>query len=194
MQNELTTVSTVNPIKVYINVSEQEHLKAQEHSENNINKIPLQLILTDGSVYPQPGKFVLADRQIDPNTGTLKVGALFPNPNHMLRPGQFGRLKATLMTKKGAILVPQRAVMEMQGKHLITVITADNKADIRPVTVGERYGSNWIIEQGLKPGEKVIAEGTMKVRPGSPVDPKPFVKAAADGKATAPAAAKPDKR
>jgi len=192
MQNELTTVSTVDPIKVYINVSEQEHLRAQKVTDGAIEKVPLQLILADGSVYSRTGKFVLADRQIDPGTGTLKVGALFPNPNGLLRPGQFGRLRATIMMRKGALLVPQRAVTEMQGKYLVAVVTADNKADVRTVKVGERYGSDWIIEEGIKLGEKVVVEGVQKARPGSPVDPKPFVKDAAEKKeaaATAPAQA-----
>lgn len=179
MQTELTTVSTVNPIKVYINVSEQEHLNAQKMSEGEIERVPLQLILADGSVYPHKGQFALADRQIDPGTGTLKVGALFPNPNNFLRPGQFGRLRATIMIRKASLMVPQRAVTEMQGKYLVAVITADNKADVRTVKVGERFGSDWIIEEGLKLGEKVVVEGVQKARPGAAVDPKPFVKDAA---------------
>lgn len=195
MQNELTTVSNVDPIKVYINVSELEHLKAKEMSGRNPETIPLQLILADGSVYPHKGRFALADRQIDPNTGTLKVGALFPNPGRQLRPGQFGRLRAIIMVRKGALLVPQRAVMEMQGKYLITVITPDNKADVRPVKVAERYGSDWIILEGLKAGEKVVVEGIQKARPGVPVVPKPFVKEPENhGAATAQPPAKADKR
>ncbi len=181
MSTELTTVSTVNPIKVFINVSEQEHLRAQKTAGTAIEKIDLQLILADGSVYPHKGRFALSDRQVDPGTGTLKVGALFPNPSHSLRPGQFGRLRAAITTRKGALLIPQRAVTDMQGKHLVAVITPDNKADVRPVKVGERFGSDWIIEEGLKAGEKVVVEGTQKARPGVPVTPKPFVKDA-DGK------------
>ncbi len=195
MQNELTTVSTVNPIKVYINVSEQEHLKAREMSGSTVDKIPLELILTDGSLYPHKGRFTLADRQIDPNTGTLKVGALFDNPGNFLRPGQFGRLRAVIRVRKGALLIPQRAVTEMQGKYLVAVITADNKADVRPVKVAERFGSEWIIEEGLKAGDKVVVEGTQKARPGIQVDPKPFVPKKDESKgATAPASPKPDKR
>ena len=194
MQNELTTVSNVNPIKVYINVSELEHLKAKEMSGRNPETVPLQLILADGSVYPHKGRFALADRQIDPNTGTLKVGALFPNPDRELRPGQFGRLRAVIMVRKGALLVPQRAITEMQGKYLITLITADNKADIRPVTVGERHGSDWIILDGVKAGEKVVVEGVQKARPGTPVDPKPFVKDAGKQAAPVQTPAKADKR
>ncbi len=194
MSNELTTVSTVNPIKVYINVSEQEHLKAQKIADTTIDKIPLELILADGSVYPHKGRFALADRQVDPGTGTLKVGALFPNPDHFLRPGQFGRLKAAITTRKGALLVPQRAVTEMQGKYLVAVVTADNKADVRPVKVGERFGSDWIIEEGLKVGEKVVVEGVQKARPGVLVDPKPFVRESEKNGATAATPAKDSKR
>lgn len=175
MQTELTTVSTVNPIKVYINVSEQEHLRAQKMAQVAIEKVPLTLTLADGSTYPHNGRFALADRQIDPGTGTLKVGALFPNPKHDLRPGQFGRLKAVIGIRKAALLIPQRAVTEMQGKYLVAVITPDNKADVRPVQVGERFGSDWVIEEGLKAGEKVVVEGTQKARPGVPLNPKPYV-------------------
>ncbi len=194
MSTELTTVSTVNPIKVFINVSEQEHLKAQKTADTTIDKIPLELILADGSVYPHKGRFALADRQVDPGTGTLKVGALFPNPDHFLRPGQFGRLKAAITTRKGALLIPQRAVTEMQGKYLVAVITPDNKADLRPVTVGERFGSDWIIENGLKVGEKVVVEGVQKARPGVLLDPKPFVMESQKNSAAAAASAKDAKR
>ncbi len=194
MSTELTTVSTVNPIKVFINVSEQEHLKAQKTADTAIDKIPLELILADGSVYPHKGRFALADRQVDPGTGTLKVGALFPNPDHFLRPGQFGRLKAAITTRKGALLIPQRAVTEMQGKYLVAVITPDNKADLRPVTVGERFGSDWIIESGLKVGDKVVVEGIQKARPGALLDPKPFVKESEKNGATADSSTKDAKR
>ena len=198
MQTELTSVSTVNPIKVYINVSEQEYLKVNA-SNPNPEKIPLELILADGSVYPHKGKLVLADRQIDPTTGTLKVGAVFDNPGNRLRPGGYGLVKAIMSVKKGALLIPQRSVTDMQGKYLVAVVGADNKVSIRPVKVAERIASDWIIEEGLKPGEKVVVEGTQKVKPDMVVNPKPFdpeaaAKAAA-AKAAAPvqgAAAKPE--
>jgi membrane fusion protein (multidrug efflux system) len=178
MQEELTSVSTVDPIKVYINISEQEYLKTVA-SGNKGDQMPLQLILADGSVYPHEGRFALMDRQVDPTTGTLKVGALFPNTDNLLRPGQFGRIRAMIQVKKGALLIPQRAVTEMQGKYLVAVVGADNKVDVRPVQVGERIGSDWLIDKGLQPGEQVIAEGTQKVRPGATVIPKPFSPAAA---------------
>lgn len=178
MQEELTSVSRLDPIKVYINISEQEYLKTVA-SGNKAEQMPLELILADGRVYPQEGRFALADRQVDPTTGTLKVGALFPNTDNLLRPGQFGRIRAMIQVKKGALLIPQRAVTEMQGKYLVAVVGADNKVDIRPVQVGERIGSDWLIEKGLQPGEQVIAEGTQKVRPGATVITKPFSPAAA---------------
>ncbi len=153
--------------------------------------VPLDLILVDGSTYPHQGKVAVLNRQADVTTGTFKVAALFPNENNLLRPGQFGRIRATMKVVKDALLVPQRAVTEMQGKFLLAIVGADNKIDIRPVVVGDRIGSDWLIAGGLKPGEKVVAEGTQKVKPGMTVETKPFVPAApaagAPGKA-APAA------
>jgi membrane fusion protein (multidrug efflux system) len=192
MPTELTTVSTVDPIKVYFNISEREYLKianAALAAGKRPDHVPLELFLVDGSLYPHPGKTSVLNRQVDVSTGTFKVAALFPNPDNLLRPGQYGKVRATMAVDKGALLVPQRAVTEVQGKYLVAVVGADNKVDIRPVTVGERIGSDWIISKGLQPGEQVIAEGTQKVRPGATVIPKPFV-------AEAPAAnpAKPDEK
>ncbi len=198
MPTELTAVSSVDPIKAYINVSEQEYLNVNKSSPIP-EKIPLELILADGSVYPHKGHLALADRQIDPTTGTLKVGSLFANPGNRLRPGGYGLVRAVMLVKKGALLIPQRSVTDMQGKFLVAVVGADNKVSIRPVKVAERIGSDWIIEEGLKPGDKVVAEGTQKVKPDMVVNPQPFdpeaaAKAAA-AKAAAPtqgAAAKPE--
>ena len=173
MLTELTTVSTVDPIKVYINVSERELLTVQA-ARKNPEEIPLELILADGSVYPHVGRLALADRQIDPTTGTLKVGTLFANPGNKLRVGGYGQVRAIMSVKKGALLVPQRAVTDMQGKLLVAVVGSDNKVDVRPVKVAERIGSDWIISEGLKPGETVVVEGTQKVKPGATVAPKPF--------------------
>ena len=181
-QTELTTVSSVDPIKVYFNLSEREYLKlanAAIASGKKTENLPLELILVDGSVYPQQGKVAVFNRQADATTGTFKVAALFPNPNNLLRPGQYGKVRATMSTIKGALLVPQRAITEMQGKYLVAVVGADNKVDIRPVRVGDRIGTEWVVSEGLKPDEKVIAEGTQKVRPGMTVETKPFVPAAA---------------
>ena len=180
MPTELTTVSSVDPIKVYFNISEREYLKvanAAQASGSKPENVPLELILVDGSIYPHQGKVAVLNRQVDVTTGTFKVAALFPNPNNLLRPGQYGRVRATMSVAKGALLVPQRAVTEMQGKYLVAVVGADNKVDIRPVRVGERIGTEWLILEGLKPGETVIAEGTQKVRPGMTVETKPFVPA-----------------
>jgi membrane fusion protein, multidrug efflux system len=182
---ELTTVSSVNPIKAYINVSEREYLSVRD-SGQKLEDVPLQLILADGSIYPQKGKFALADRQIDPTTGTLRVGSLFPNPGNVLRPGGFATVKAIMSVQKGAILIPQRAVSDIQGKYLVAVVGSDNKVDIRQVKVGPRIGSEWIISEGLKPGEAVVAEGTQKVRPGAAVTPKPFTPDAPEKKDAAP--------
>lgn len=182
MPTELTTVSVVDPIKVYFNLSEREYLKlanAAIASGNKPENVPLELILVDGSVYPQQGKVAVFNRQADVTTGTFKVAALFPNPNNLLRPGQYGKVRATMSTIQGGLLVPQRAVTEMQGKYLVAVVGADNKVDIRPVRVGERIGTEWLVSEGLKPDEKVIAEGTQKVRPGMTVETKPFVTPAA---------------
>ena len=190
MPTELTTVSTVDPIKVYFNISEREYLKianAVLAEGKKHDRVPLELFLVDGSLYKHAGQVAVLNRQVDPGTGTFKVAALFPNPDNLLRPGQYGRVRATMSVDKGALLVPQRAVTEIQGKYLVAVVGADNKVDIRPVMVGERIGTEWIISKGLQPGEQVIAEGTQKVRPGVTVTPKPFVAGAPADKAATPA-------
>jgi membrane fusion protein (multidrug efflux system) len=183
---ELTAVSTVDPIKVYIAVSEQEYTRYSRHrqgkgaAEGQIETVPLELTLADGTVYPHKGKFSLADRQVDVKTGTIRVGALFPNPGNFLRPGQYALLRATMETKKGALLVPQRAVTEVQGKFLVAVVGGDNTVELRPVTPAERVGSLWVIDKGLKPGERVVVEGVQKVKTGVRVAP---TQAAAEGAA-----------
>lgn len=174
----LTTVSQVNPIKAFIPLSEQEYLhfamEKQNGSSDGAHAMPLELILADGTVYPEGGKFFFADRQVDVKTGTIKVAVLFPNPNSLLRPGQFARIRATVKTKVGALLVPQRAVGEIQGRKLVAVVKPDNTVEARPVKPAETIGTMWVIDEGLKPGERVVAEGIQKARPGSKVDPKPF--------------------
>jgi membrane fusion protein (multidrug efflux system) len=192
MATELTTVSTVDPIKVYFNLSEREYLKianAAIAAGSKPENVPLELFLVDGSLYPHPGKVAVLNRQVDTTTGTFKVAALFPNPNNLLRPGQYGKVRATMSVDKGAMLVPQRAVTEIQGRYVVAVVGADNKVDIRPVTVGERVGTEWVISKGLQPGEQVIVEGTQKARPGATVTPKPFVAGTPAEKAAAPATA-----
>jgi membrane fusion protein (multidrug efflux system) len=193
MAEELTSVSTVNPIKAYINISEREYLGLREKSQQ-VENIALELILADGSTYPDKGKFALADRQINSGTGTLKVGSLFPNPGNILRPGGFGLIRALMEVRKGALLIPQRAVGDVQGKYLVAVVGSDNKVDIRMVKVGERIGSDWIISEGLKPGESVIAEGIQKVKPAMVVNPQPFNPEAAAKAAATKAATPAEKR
>jgi len=177
----LTTVSQLQPIKVYFSISEQEYLPfAARISEMTSGKRvagrgkTLELILADGSVYPSKGSILIADRQVDLKTGTIRFAGAFDNPGGMLRPGQFARVRIPTALAKNALLVPQRAVMETQGSYQVAVVTPDNKASIRPVTVGERVGEMWIIKNGVQPSEQVIVEGFQKVREGSPVVPKPF--------------------
>jgi membrane fusion protein (multidrug efflux system) len=170
---ELTTVSTVDPIKVYVQISEQEYLKAME-TRKQPRKTPLELILADGTVYPHKGEFSFADREVDVRTGTIKIATLFTNPGNLLRPGQFAKIRAETSVRKNALLIPQRAVTEMQGSYLVAVVNSENKVAVRPVKVGQWYKELWIILEGLKPGEKVVAEGTQKVKDGITVVPKPF--------------------
>jgi len=172
---ELTTVSTVNPIKVYFQVSEQEYIQAAQRSASAREKKEGELTLADGTVYPEKGTFAFADRQVDITTGTIKVAAVFPNPGNFLRPGQYGRIRVATSVRKDALLVPQRSVSEVQGKYMVAVVGADNKVAIRPVKVAERVDNLWVILEGLKPGERVVVEGIQKVRPGMTVAPKAFV-------------------
>jgi len=176
---ELTTVSTVNPIKAYVSISEQQYLKIQEFrakkEKEPVGKVQLELILADGSVFPHKGEFAFADRQVDERTGTIRVAATFPNPDNILRPGQFARVRALLGTKKNAMLIPQRAVKEVQGKYLVAAVGADDKVAIKQVKAGQQYGPLWVIDEGLQPGDKVVAEGIQKVKDGMVVSPKPFV-------------------
>ena len=171
----LTTVSTVDPIKVYFPVSEREYLEyVRENPESTRNHPALEMVLADDSIYPQKGKISFSDRQVDVKTGTLRVQGVFPNPGNVLRPGQYARVRAITKTAKGALLVPQRAVTEQQGNYQVAVVTSDNTIEIRPVEVAVRVGTQWIIENGLKPGERVVAEGIQKVSPGAIVNPKPL--------------------
>ncbi len=174
----LTTVSTVDPIKVYFTLGEQEYLRFTKHnlidaqSSASVAQLELELVLSDGTVYPHEGTFFFADRQVDPKTGAIRLAGVFLNPGNVLRPGQYGRVRAVTSTKEEALLVPQRAVAELQGSYQVAVVGPDNKVSIRPVKVGDRVDNMWIIEEGLKPGESVVAEGTQKVRPGVTVNPK----------------------
>src|SRR5262249_26891540 len=179
--NALTTVSTVEPIKVYFTVSEQEYLHYARSTptlacqQATASHLQLELILADGTTYPYKGKFYVADRQVNPQTGSLRLAGIFPNPGNTLRPGQYGRVRTVTTLRPAALLVPQRAVTEMQGMYQVAVVASDNTIEIRPVKLGERTDSMWIVNEGLKPGERVVAEGTQRVRPGLLVNPRPFV-------------------
>lgn len=172
----LTTVSQVDPIKAFIPLSEQQYLQwAMEKKNKTELQLPrLELILADGSTYPEAGQFYFADRQVDVKTGTIQVAVLFINPDNILRPGQFAKIRA-IRTKVGALLIPQRAVSEMQGKYFVAVVKPDNNVTLRMVKPAERSGSMWVIDEGLQPGERVIVEGVQKVREGMTVIPKLFV-------------------
>ena len=174
---ELTTVSTVDPIKCYVSLSEQEYMWAQERRSmsKQVGKVPLDLILSDGSTYPYKGEVAFADRQVDVRTGTIRVAATFPNPQNLLRPGMFSRVRAEMGIRKAALVIPQRAVSEVQGRYLVAVVSPENKVAIKPVKVGQWFGQLWVIDEGLQTGEKVVAEGNQKVREGMVVSPKPFV-------------------
>lgn len=177
----LTTVSQVEPIKAYFAISERDYLRfagrISQVAEGK-KRLPMQknleLILSDGSVYPQKGWVVLADRQVDLKTGTIRLAGAFDNPGSILRPGMFGRIRAMTGVDKGALLVPQRAVVENQGTYSVVIVDANNKAIIRPIKVGQRVGEMWVVTEGLKPGEKVIAEGMQKAREGTLVRIKQF--------------------
>ena len=177
----LTTVSTVDPIKVYFTVSEQEYLNytrrnpTQEEREAASRNLELELILADGTTYPQKGSFYFADRQVDPKTGAIRLAGTFPNPDNVLRPGQYGRVRAVTSTKADALLVPQRAVTQLQGGYQVAVVGADNHVEIRSVKVGDRTGALWIVDEGLKEGESVVVEGLQRIKPGAAVNPKPYV-------------------
>jgi len=182
----LTTVSTINPIKVYFQVSEQSYLDFWQHQATGSGAktdAQLELLFADGSAYPQKGRFFFADRQVNSTTGTLQVVGLFPNPDFLLRPGQFGRVRVQTQTKVQALLVPQRAVTELQGSYQVAVVGATNLVHLQSVKVGAQIHSSWIIASGLQSGDRVVVEGTQDVKEGAVVNPKPFTAEA--GRATA---------
>lgn len=171
--NAITTVSTLDPIKVNFAVSDQEYLQLRR-LDTPLNRLELELILSDGTVYPHKGKFAFVDRQVTANTGAIQMTALFPNPGNILRPGQYGKARAATGTVSGALLVPQAAVTELQGTYQVDTVDDNNKVSIQPVKVGRTVGSMWVINQGLRPGQRVIVEGAQKVVAGMTVTPKPF--------------------
>jgi membrane fusion protein, multidrug efflux system len=194
----MTTVSQVDPIKVYFNPSEQEYLAwVAKHgppeksitADQTLEKGPLELILSDGTVFGHRGKPFLVGREVDVKTGTIQLAGVFPNPGNLLRPGQYGRVRVAVDVKKGAILVPQRAVNELQGSYQVAVVGADDIATIKVVTVGPRDGSMWVIEKGLNPGDRIVVEGIQRVRSGMKVAPKEATTAAPASTGTPAAAA-----
>jgi membrane fusion protein (multidrug efflux system) len=178
-QRVMTTVSTVDPIKVFFNANEQEYMGwARNWSTKGGGKGSLTLVLSDGSTYPLRGDPYLADRNVDVKTGTITLEGLFANPERMLRPGQFAKVMADVGLRKGAIVVPQRAIWEVQGNPQVAVVGADGKVDIRPVQTGPRLGTLQVVEKGLQAGEKVVVEGTQKVSAGQVVKTVPAGSAA----------------
>jgi RND family efflux transporter MFP subunit len=176
----VTSVSTVDPIKVYFTVGEPQYLAWRKRFPTETTRqaadknLRLELILADGSTYPQAGTFYFADRQVNESTGAIRIAGLFSNPGNILRPGGYGKVRAVIRVQQDALLVPQRAVSELQGGYQVAVVDEANKVSIRTVNVGDRAGNQWVIADGLKRGERVIAEGVQKVRAGMQVNPKPF--------------------
>jgi membrane fusion protein (multidrug efflux system) len=177
----LTSVSQVNPIRAYFPISEREYLdlagatngKSKSGLLQSTTASSLELVLTNGAVYPHKGRVAFADRQVDAQTGTLRMAAEFPNPGNILRPGQFGRIRTASANGRDALLIPQRAVTDVQGKYQVAVVDTGNKVHIRPVTLGLAVGSRFIVEQGLRAGERVVVEGVAKAADGAAVAVKP---------------------
>ena len=168
----VTTVSTLDPVKAVFTVSEQQYLSLAR--ADALHHLQLKLILADGTTHPKDGRFSFADRQVDPNTGAIQMTALFPNPGNILRPGQYAMVRAVSGEDKGALLVPQPAVSELQGSYEVVMVGADNRVATRQVHVGDRVGTMWVITNGLKPGDRVVVVGQQKLRSGMRVQPKPF--------------------
>jgi len=185
----LTTVSSIDPIRASVNLPEADYLRfsrAMATGGSRPAERPPVLILSDGSVHPYPGKLLFIDRAVDPTTGTLRVDLAFPNPQKTLRPGLYGKVRAESEVAKNALLVPQRAVQELQGTYTVVVVGADDKVETHKVKVGAKVGSDWIIEEGLKDGDRVVAEGIQRLRDGMTVVPK----LAANAASPAPAGGK----
>jgi RND family efflux transporter MFP subunit len=177
----LTAVSQVSPIKVYFPISEQEYLRMADGGGpgsvdflTHASRIPLQLTLADGSAYPHPGRIIFADRQVNTQTGTIQIVGEFPNSRNLLRPGQYARIQTPTGNLTGALLVPQAAVNQQQGTYQVSVVGADNRAQLRTVEVGPKVGALWVITSGLKPGERVVAVGAEKAKEGELVNPTPY--------------------
>jgi membrane fusion protein (multidrug efflux system) len=169
----LTTVSNVNPMRVFLSISEREYLNYQRmRAEGKLKAgTELELIMADGSVFPEKGRIIIVDRAVDLKTGTLSIVAEFPNPKALLRPGQFGRVRMAATVAENALLVPQKAVTEMQSAKVVYVVGDNNQVALRSVVLGERVGQDYIVTEGLKAGERIIVEGLQKVRAGAIVNP-----------------------
>jgi membrane fusion protein, multidrug efflux system len=175
----VSTVSTVDPIKLVFSVSEKDYLEFADRLTTMLAQ-PMgqrpatgELIRADGKIHPYKGRFLATDREVDAKTGTIRISAIFPNPGNILRPGQYARVRLQTDQRAGALLIPQRAVLELQGRNFVWVVDDANKVSQHKVTVGPRIGSDWIIEEGLKPGERIVVEGLQKVRDGATVQPAP---------------------
>jgi membrane fusion protein (multidrug efflux system) len=185
----MTTVSQVQPIKVYFAISEQEYLKLTKKAReggaadllHSSNRVPVELTLSNGSIYPQRGYIVFVDREVNPATGTIRVAAAFPNPQNLLRPGQFGKVRAQTEIQKDVLLVPQRAVTELQGTYQVAVVGDGDRVHIQPVQVSAQIGTDWLVTSGLKAGERVVIEGNGKLVDGIPVHPHPAADAQQPG-------------
>jgi RND family efflux transporter MFP subunit len=171
--NPVTTVSTVDPIKATFAVSEQEYLRLSKQYKPTDSTPPLELVLADGTIFPQKGKYAFAGRQVNQSTGAIEATGLFPNPGNILRPGQYGKVRVAVETLQGALLVPQQAVSELQGSYQVAAVDGNDAVIVKPIHVGDQVGSSWVVRDGLNPGERVIVDGVQKVGPGMHVKPKP---------------------
>ena len=175
-QSVLTSVSQLDPIKVYFSVSDSEYLALTKRAGagasdllHGASKLPLTLTLSNGEIYPQKGRVVFVDRQLNSQTGAIRIAASFPNPGNILRPGQFGRIKAETEIRRNAIVIPQVAVTELQGQQQVYTAVANNTVHVNNVTLGPQYGDGWIVESGLPSGSLVITDNLQKLREGAPI-------------------------
>lgn len=170
----MTTISTVDPINVDFSISEQDYLRFAREKSGRAAGRSLQLILGDGTVFPQRGRALLVNREVDTHTGTIQVRAEFPNPGNVLRPGQYARIRAVTEVRKGALLVPQQAISELQGVYQVGVVSADNKVTIKTVRLGPQLADEWVVESGLQEGDSVVVDGLQRIKDGMTVAPTPF--------------------
>jgi RND family efflux transporter MFP subunit len=170
----MTTISNVNPIYVDVSVAEQDYMRFTREKSNSSTRQNLELILGDATLYPRSGKVLFVNREVDSRTGTIQVRGEFPNPGNVLRPGQYARIRVVTELRKGALLIPQQAVSELQGVYQVGVVGADNKVAIKTVRLGPLYGDMWVVDSGLQLGESVIVDGLQRVKTGITVAPTPY--------------------